>query len=229
MVPLAPVASPSEKLARFLDFGGGFLRGAVAGDSTVNDGNDPVRKTLIRLGQLTPAGVGMTEKMWAPATNDYPTTVTVKAGTTTGSVGGTVLTANFNRTAAELVGSTTSGGQVWAGTAGGWSADGALATSSVAAAAIGFNTTTKAMTTTAVYNIVTTNPAASSQTRLLVGATQANFPSGGSYLWAQLLLSTQASCRSVCGSASVACRRNSSRALPWLALRLAALPCRQSP
>lgn len=190
ITPLAPVASPSELLARFVDFGGGFMRGAVAGDSTVNDGNDPVRKTLIRLGQLTPTGVGMTEKMWNGTSNDYPTTVTVKAGTTTPSVGGTVLTDNFNRTAAELVGSTTSGGQVWAGAAGGWSADGSQATSTVSSGAIGFNAATKAMTATAVCNVVTTSPAAASQTRLVVGATQVNFPAGGSYVWAQLILST---------------------------------------
>lgn len=190
LVPLAPVATPSELLARFVDFGGGFMRGAIAGDSTVNDGNDPARKLLLRLAQITPTGVGMVEKMWNGTSNDFPTTVTVKEGTTTPSVGGTVLTDNFNRTAAELVGSTTSGGQVWAGTAGGWSADGTLATSTVSSASLAFNTGTKSMTTTVNYSTITTNPAASSHARVVVGATQANFPAGGSYVWLQPVLST---------------------------------------
>ncbi|WP_104117864.1 SGNH/GDSL hydrolase family protein [Arthrobacter sp. B1805] len=162
----------------------------MAGDSTLNDGNAPPRKALLRLGQLTQSGVGMQDQQWSTSTNAYAAPTVVKSGTTTPSVGGTVLTDNFNRVAAELVGSTTSGGQVWAGATGGWSSDGTVTTANSGISSLGFHCGTKSITSTAQYNIVTTSPAASSQARLAVGTTQANFAGGGSYVWAQLLLST---------------------------------------
>lgn len=188
--PLPSIATPCELQARFLDFGGGFMRGAVAGDSTVNDGNDPVRKFLIRLGQLTPAGVGMKERLWSTGSSTYATDVDVKAGTTTASVGGTVLTDNFNRTAAELVGSTTSGGQVWAGTAGGWSSDGSTASASSGAAVLGFDTGSKTHTHKATLKVVTSAQAAQSQARVVACSTRPDINAGGNYVWALLNLTT---------------------------------------
>lgn len=184
---LTPAATPCELLARILDFGGGFQRGAVAGDSTVNDGNDPPRKLLLRLAQLTD-GYGLREQSWASGAYGAPVVVEPFVGSP--STGGTVLDDTFNRVSAELVGSTTSGGQVWAGNAGGWSSNGSVASSNSATHALGFNCGSKAMATTVDYKITTANPAAASQTRVAVGCTQANFASGGSYVWAQIGLTT---------------------------------------
>lgn len=191
-VPAATDAStPCEILARLIDFGSGVQRGAIAGDSIVKDGNDPPRKLLLRLAQLTSSALGLSEQNWNTTTSAYNTPVVVRAGTGSGGgSGGTVLADDFNRTAAELVGSTTSGGQTWAGSAGAWSANGSVATANSTTAGLGFNTGSKAMTSTTVCNLVTTAPAASSQLRFAVGATQANFPAGGSYVWAQITVDT---------------------------------------
>lgn len=154
-------STPCEMLARLIDFGAGVQRGAVAGDSAVNDGNDPPRKLLLRLAQLTPTSVGLSEQSWNNATNTYSAPVVVRAGTGSGGgSGGTVLTDDFNRTTTELVGSTTSGGQTWAGTAGAWSANGSVATANWTTAGLGFNTGSKAMTSTVVCNVVTAAPVA---------------------------------------------------------------------
>jgi lysophospholipase L1-like esterase len=183
---LAPAATPCELIGRVLDFGGGFQRGAIAGDSTVNDGNDPPRKLLLRLAQLTD-GFGLSERSWASGSYGAPVVVEPFVGTP--STGGTVFTDNLNRTAAELVGSTSSGGQVWAGGTGAISVNGTAAVGSGTNAAA-FNCGSKAIATVGDYKVVTTNPASAAQARMTVGATQANFSTGGSYVWVQLAVTT---------------------------------------
>lgn len=186
--PLSSVETPSEILARFLDYkGSGFIRGAIAGDSVVNDGGDPPRKILQRLGELTPTGVGMTDKQWSTSTNAYGSNIVVKAATATPSTGGTVLTDNFNRTAAELVGSTTSAGQVWGGTAGSWSANGTVATPA-GVGSLSFNAASKDVTLTAAISLVTTNTGA--QTILQVCASSTAASLGDNMVFAQLAVST---------------------------------------
>ena len=184
---LAAASTPCELLGRILDFRRGFYRLAIAGDSTVNDGNDPARKLLLRLAQLTD-GFGLSERSWAAGVYGAPVVVEPFVGAP--STGGTVLTDNFNRTAAELSGSTTSGGQVWAGATGAWSANGSVATANSSTGGLGFNTGAKAMATTVDYKIITTNPSPAAQARVAIGCTQANFASGGSYVWAQIAVNT---------------------------------------
>ncbi|QDM55846.1 minor tail protein [Gordonia phage MagicMan] len=186
---LTPAATPSEILGRFVDFRTGLLRLAVAGDSALNDGNDPPRKLLLWLKRVTD-GLGLSEKMWpTQVSTAYGTPVVVEPFSGTPSTGGVVMSDDFNRTAAELVGSTSSGGQVWAGGAGSLSINGEAVVGSGGNAG-GFNCGSKAIATVADYKIVTTNPATAAQSRIGIGATQANFSTGGSYVWVQIAVTT---------------------------------------
>lgn len=167
---LTSAETPNELLARTLDFGSGNLRIAVASDSTWNDANDMIHKWGIRVGQVTPENYGVKHKMFDTATQLYKAWTTIKAGAETPASGGVVLTDNFDRTASELVGSTTSGGQVWAGTTGTWTADGTQAHSASASSVpLSFNAGTPDTTTTATYNVVTATAGTAPATRLYVG------------------------------------------------------------
>ena len=190
VLPALPAAATAcEMLARMVDFKRGSGRAAIAGDSALNDGGDPPRKLLLWLKEMTD-GIGLSERLWNNTTSVYGAPIIVEPGVGTPDTGGTILTDNFNRTAAELVGSTTSGGQVWAGGAGAWSANGTRATANSGTLGLGFNTGAKAMTATADLLLVTTAATPAQQARIAVGCTQANFGAGGSYVWAQIQVTT---------------------------------------
>lgn len=187
---LTAILSPSEVIAEMIDFGSfGQFRGAIAGDSTMNDGNDPPRKLLLLLKALTPTAFGFREFLTAGgATPTYGTTVVVRTGDTTADVGGTILTDNFNRTG-ELSGSTTSGGQTWAGTVGSFSGDGANAVAT-GTNALMFNSPSKTMILQVDQVVVTTSPTTARNGRLIVGATTASPTTGGNYIWVQDQITT---------------------------------------
>jgi hypothetical protein len=185
---LAPILSPSEVIAQIIDFGAiGRFRGAIAGDSTMNDGNDPPRKLLLALRSLTPEGFGLRENLTAGGSSPtYGTVVTVRAGESTADVGGAIMLDNFNRTG-ELAGSTSSGGQVWLGSAGTWSGNGAQAVSA-GTTSLAYNVTAKTMTTKAEVVAVTSSSGSARQLRVYGCATTASPTSGGNYAWAMLNL-----------------------------------------
>lgn len=171
---LASKASPTELIARAMDFGKGYLRVAVASDSILNDANDGLMKLLLRIRDLTPDTFGVRMKFFDPATQAYKAWTTIRAGAITPDVGGVVLSDDFNRTAAELVGSTASGGQVWEGTAGSWSADGSLAhCASAGSVPLAFDATTPDATLTTTLDVITATGGTGPQARLYVGAASA--------------------------------------------------------
>ena len=187
---LVSAETPNELLARTADFATGSLRIAVASDSTWNDANDMIHKFAIRMGQITPANFGVKHKMFDTATQLYKAWTEVKAGGETPATGGVVLTDNFNRTASELVGSTTSGGQVWAGTTGTWTADGTQAHAAGASSVpLSFNAGTPDTTATATYNVVTATGGTAPVTRLYVGGATATVSTANG-VFAELTIST---------------------------------------
>lgn len=187
-------ASPgvADYIASVIDFGSkGDHHLAIVLDSTWNDGNDPQRKILRLLQNETPTGFGLREyandgNATTPAFNASPTTV--RAGESTPDTGGTVMVDNFNRSG-ELSGSTSSGGQQWAGTTGSWTGNGSRATV-VGTNALVFNAGSKDQTVTADTILVTTSPAATRQLRIIACATTTSPTTGGNYVWAQINIST---------------------------------------
>lgn len=187
---IAPVSTPSSKLATMADFNTGSLNVGIAGDSTLNDGNDMPRKFFMLYGAATASNIGISERQWNTGSDTYNAPVVIKSGESTTSTGGTVLSDNFNRTAADLVGSTTSGGQTWAGTAASWSADGTVAKTTSTNGAITFNTSSKDHTTTGNLVLTTTGDASSPQFRIYVGSTSATPTTSGNYVWLQIQINS---------------------------------------
>ncbi|WP_104116977.1 SGNH/GDSL hydrolase family protein [Arthrobacter sp. B1805] len=186
--PLIPARTPCESLAQVVDFASGFHRMAIAGDSTWNDGGDPPRKVLARIAEITPASVGSQEQQWSTSTNAYGSPIVVKAGSATPDTGGTVLSDNFNRTAAELVGSATSGGQTWAGNStGSWSSNGTVATPA-GVGALSFNAAAKDVTLTLPFTVVTTNTG--TQTILQLHASSTGLSLGDNDVFAQIAVTS---------------------------------------
>jgi len=186
---IIPISTPCSRLATMADFGAGNLNIGYAGDSTMNDGQDWPRAFMKLYGNDTDPSLGIIERQWNSGTETYGSDITIKAGAATPDVGGPVLTDNFNRIASELVGSTTSGGQTWTGTAGTWSADGSVGRAS-GTAALMFDAGSKDMTNVAEMIINTSTDSVSPQTRVYAACTTSAPASSGNYVWAQLVVNT---------------------------------------
>lgn len=178
-------AGVAEQLATILDLGSGSKRIAVLSDSTGNDSTDWVRVWWLLLGQHAPTSLRRVWHAWNAATNVWSEAIDAPGtGEGTPASGGVVLTDNFNRTAADLVGTTTSGGQVWTGAAGTWAADGQFAQPLAVGASLTFDAGSKDSEVTAVMNVVTTAAGAGQSVKVYAAATSPTSLKNG--VWAQL-------------------------------------------
>ncbi|WP_422757268.1 SGNH/GDSL hydrolase family protein [Paenarthrobacter sp. C1] len=157
----------------------------------MNDSNDPPRKFLLRIGQITPATYGTYEKQFDATVQAYKAMETIKAGSSIGGTGGVIMTDTFNRTASELVGSTSSGGQVWDGDSGGfWTADGSVAHSLNGPRNLAVNALTPNATITGTVDLVTSASGFSPNMRFYVGSNGKTTATSTTHLFAQLAVST---------------------------------------
>lgn len=169
-----PATQGFELLASKIAFGGmGRHAVACASDSTANDGNDWFRVLTRKYGNLLPPSVRRVSNAWRAATNDWQTIVDAE-GQGGAAFDGVVLRDEFNRIAAELVGSTPNVGPAWTGSAGVWSANGTHATAN-GIGTLGVDAGAKDATIKVEYTLVTSTPAASQTHRVFVaGASSAN-------------------------------------------------------
>lgn len=105
-------------LAATLDMGRGDAVVHIAGDSTGNDTFEWVRKFALHLADRYGPSLRVQYRLWSDATQSYPTTEVLQAGTVSEVAGGmtTLLRDTFSNTRADLYGSTPDvTGPAWGG------------------------------------------------------------------------------------------------------------------
>lgn len=112
-----------QALVAALDFGVGAATMTILGDSTGNDWFEWPQRFADALGDAYP-DLTVRHALWSDATQEYGTMTTLHEGAEPPATTVTLIDDQFNRTAAELIGSTPDVGQVWQGTTGRFSLDG---------------------------------------------------------------------------------------------------------
>lgn len=187
-VPTVPAGNASDRIAAFRDFGSGTIRIAAVGDSSWNDGDEPIRRVCADFGITLPTSI---RREYSRFDGTAFVEVVDAQGVGLPPSGGTLISDDFNRVSTPLVGSTSSSGRAWLGSpANAWSSDGATAGASVAGG-ISIDAGAKDASVSADLLITTQSPAATSNMRVYAGSPIVGL--GGDGVYAQIGISTSGS------------------------------------
>lgn len=178
-----PFAAGVESIASTLQTGAGKVTVAVAADSTANDHVDWVRLWAEAERRRRPSSLRIEYLNWDSVTNAYLARV-VQEGTDL-SPSPAVMVDDFNRTG-EIVGSVSSGGQIWNGSPGGWAGDGQVARNYSPVRRLVYDTLTVDGSTEFTLQITTGPAPAANQTMRIHGGSPSPLLNGG--VWAAVNL-----------------------------------------